>query len=59
MEKKSITELKAIAENFDRYFTKIGSNLEKDIGTSNGSFNKYIKKHATNQPEKVISINEF
>ena len=33
--------------------------MAKDIGTSTKSFNEYIKKHGTTQPEKVISVNEF
>ena len=59
MGKKSITEIKFIAENFNKYFTQIGTNLAKNIGTSTRSFNEYIKKHGITQPEKVISVNEF
>ena len=59
MDKKSITETKSIAENFNKYFTQIGPNLAKDIGTSTRSFTEYIKKHGTTQPEKVISVTEF
>ena len=33
--------------------------MAKDIGTSTKSFNEYIKKHDTTQPEKVISVNEL
>ena len=56
---KSITETESIAESFDKYFTKIDPNLVKDIVTSIKSFNEYIKKHGTTQPEKVISANEL
>ena len=56
---KSITETESIAESFDKYFTKIGPNLVKDIVTSSKSFNEYIKKRGTTQPEKVISVNEL
>ena len=59
MDKKGITETKSIAEKFNKYFTKIGPNLTKDIGTSTRSFNEYIKKHGTTQSEKVISVNKF
>ena len=59
MDKKSITETESIAENFNKYFTQTGPNLAKDIGTSTKSFNEYIKKHDTTQPEKVISVNEL
>ena len=59
MDKKSITETKSVAENFNKYFTQIGPNLAKDIGTSTRSFTEYIKKHGTTQLEKVISVTEF
>ena len=59
VDKKSITETESIAENFNKYFTQTGPNLAKDIGTSTKSFNEYIKKHDTTQPEKVISVNEL
>ena len=59
MDKKIITETESVAENFNKYFTQIGPNLAKDIGTSTKSFNKYIKKHGTTQSEKAISVNEF
>ena len=39
VDKKSITETESVAENFNKYFTQIGPNLGKDIGTSNKSFN--------------------
>ena len=56
MDKKSITETKSIADNFNKYFTQIGPNLAKDIGIWTRSFNAYIKKHGTTQPKKVISV---
>ena len=59
MDKISITETESIAESFNKYFTHIGPKLTKDIGTSTKSFNEYIKKHGTTQPEKVISVNEL
>ena len=59
MDKKSITETKPIAENFNKYFTQIGPKVQKDIGTSTKSFIEYIKKHITTQPEKVITVYEF
>ena len=59
VDKKSITETESIAESFNKYFTQIGPKLAKDIGTSTKSFNEYIKKHDTTQPEKVISVNEL
>ena len=59
MYKTIITETKSIAENFSKYFKQIDPNLAKDLGTSTKSFNEYIKKHGTTQPEKAISVNEF
>ena len=59
MDKKIITETKGIAENFNKYFTQIGPNLAKDIGTSTKSFSEYVKKHGTTKPEKLISLNQF
>ena len=59
MDKISITETESIAERFNKYFTQIGPKLAKDIGTSTKSFNEYIKKHDTTQPEKVISVSEL
>ena len=57
MDKESITEKKCIAGNFNKYFTQIGPNLAKDIGASSRTFNEYVKKNGTTQPEKVISVN--
>ena len=55
----SITEIESIAESLNTYFTQIGPKLANDIGTSTKSFNEYIKKHDTTQPERVISVNEL
>ena len=56
---KSIIQTDSIAESFNRYFTQIGPNLAKDIGTSTKSFDGYIKKHDTTQLEEIISVNEL
>ena len=53
VDKISITETESIAESFNKYLTQIGAKLAKDIGASTKSFNEYIKKHDTTQPEKV------
>ena len=58
-DKISITETESITEGFNKYFTYIGPKLPKDIGTSTKSFNEYIKKHGTTQPERVISVNQL
>ena len=59
MDKKSITETKLIAESLFRHYTQIGSNLAKDIAILTKSFNAYINKHGTTQPEKAIPVNQF
>ena len=59
MDKKSIIKTESIAKNFIKYIIQIVQNLEKDIGTSSKSFNKFINKHGITQPEKVISVNEI
>ena len=59
VDKITITETESIAESFNKYLTHIGPKLAKDIGTSIESFNEYIKKHDTTQPEKVIYVNEL
>ena len=58
MYKKSITETKLIAQNYKKYLNEIGPNLAKDICTLTKSFNEFIKKHSTTQPEKVIFVDE-
>ena len=59
VENKSITERESIAESFNKYFTQIGPNLAKNIGTSSKSFNEYIKKHSSTWPEKIKSLSEL
>ena len=58
VDKRSITVTISVAENFNKYFIYICTNLTKDIGISTKSFNENINKHATTQREKVISINK-
>ena len=59
VDKIRITATESIAESINKCFTRVGPKLAKDIGTSTKSFNEYIKKHGTTQPEKVISVNEL
>ena len=59
MKKKSITEIKSIAKNFNKNFTQISANLAKHIGISSKSFDECINKHGNTHPEKVTSVNEF
>ena len=46
-------------KNFNKYFNYICPNLLKDVGTSTKRFKEYINKYATNQAEKVRSVNGF
>ena len=40
---KEITDLKTIAEKFNKFFTEIGPNLAKDIEPSSVTFDNYLK----------------
>ena len=40
---KEITDLKTIAEKFNKFLTGIGPNLAKDIDPSSVTFDKYLK----------------
>ena len=56
---KEITDLKAIAANFNNFFTEIGPNLAKDIYPSLVTFETYLKRFHKNQKENDLTINEL
>ena len=56
---KEITDLKAIAANFNKFFTEIGPNLAKDIYPSLVTFETYLKRFHKNQKENDLTINEL
>ena len=59
MEKKEITDIKSIAESFNRYLTEIGSTLAKKVDSSSVNFHKYLEVYNFIQPEKVLTVNEL
>ena len=56
---KEITDLKTIAEKFNKFFTEIGPNLAKDIDPSSVTFDNYLKNLKANQPEHNLTLNEL
>ena len=59
MEKKEITDIKSIAENFNRYFTEIGPTLAKKVDSSSVNFHQYLEAYNITQPEKDLTVNEL
>ena len=56
---KEITDLKTVAEKFNRFFTEIGPNLLKDTNISSVTFDMYLKTFNANQPEHNLTVNEL
>ena len=56
---KEITDLKAIAANFNKFFTEVGPNLAKDIYPSLVTLETYLKRFHKNQKENDLTINEL
>ena len=46
IEKKEVTEIKDIAEEFDNFFTNVGPNLAKKVPISSNSFTSFFKSNA-------------
>ena len=59
MEKKEITDIKSIAENFNRYFTEIGPTLTKKVDSSSVNFHQYLEAYNITQQEKDLTVNEL
>ena len=59
MEEEEITDIKSIAENFNRYFTEIGPILAKKVDPSSINFHKYLEAYNITQPEKDLTVNEL
>ena len=57
MEEKEITDIKSIAENFNRYFTKMGPTLTKRVDYFSVNFQKHLEAYNITQPEKDLSMN--
>ena len=56
---KEITDLKIVAEKFNRFFTEIGPNLLKDTNISSVTFDIYLKTFNANQPGHNLTVNEL
>ena len=59
MEKKEITDIKSIAESFNRYLTEIGSTLAKKVDSSSVNFHKYLEAYNIARLEKDLTVNEL
>ena len=59
MEGKKITDIKSIAENFNRYFTEIEPTLAKKVDSPSVNFYKYLEAYDITQPEKDLTVNEL
>ena len=57
--KKGNSNMKSIAENFNRYFTEIGQTLAKKVDSSSVNFHKYLEACNRTQPEKELAVNEL
>ena len=56
---KETTDLKSMAESFNKFFTEIGPNLAKDIDSPSVTFDKYLKTCNKNQLEHSLTVNEL
>ena len=59
MEKKGITEIKDIAEEFNNFFTNIGSNLAGKLPNSLNSFTSFLNQTHSILEKKSLSINKL
>ena len=59
MQEKEITDIKSIAENFNRYFTEIEPTLAKKVDSPSVNFHKYLEAYDITQPEKDLTVNEL
>ena len=57
MKKKEITDIKCIAENFNRYFTEIGPTLATKVDSNSVNFHKYLEAYNITQPENNLLMN--
>ena len=57
--KGKITDIKSIAENFNKYFAKIGLTLAKTVDSSTVTFDKYWEEYNITQSENDLTINEL
>ena len=58
-ENKVVTDTEVIAKHFNTFFTEIGPRLAKKIETPAKTFETYLQKWNTIQPENPLTINEL
>ena len=59
IDKVENTDTKTIANSFDNFFVKIGSNLPSKIPKSDTNFEAYISKANTKLNENLLTEDEF
>ena len=58
-ENKVVTYTEVIAKHFNTFFTEIGPRLAKKIETPAKTFETYLQKWNTIQPENPLTVNEL
>ena len=58
-ENKVVTDTEVIAKHFNTFFTEIGSRLAKKLETPAKTFETYLQKWNTLQPENPLTRNEL
>ena len=59
IEKKEITEIKDIAEEFNNVFTKVGPNLAQKVPNSSNSFTSFLNQTHSIMEKNSLSINDL
>ena len=59
IEKKEVTEIKDIAEEFNNFFTNVGQNLAKKVPNSSNSFTSFLNQTHIIMEKNSLSINEL
>ena len=58
-ENKVVTDTEVVAKHFNTFFTETGCRLAKKIETPAKTFETYLQKWNTIQPENLLTINEL
>ena len=59
IEKKEVTEIKDIAEEFNNFFTNVGPNVAKKVPNSSNSFTSFLNQTHSIMEKNSLSINEL
>ena len=59
IEKKEVTEIKDIAEEFNNFFTNVGPNLAKKVPNSSNSITSFLNETRSIMEKNSLSINEL